>query len=104
MFQVEFYNEDGSLAHNATIRSMEELEEVADGRRCRLVGSAGMGTNEAMAVVKEWGEVAGERDWGTLEILEAMAFAKRRNELSRHQDHAHDVVLAGFRQLFFGGE
>lgn len=97
MFKVEFYDVDDTISHNATVGSLEELAEMAEGRMIKIVGRGEYCTDEALIVVKAYGEDFGLP--GMLEILQAM---KVDGNLKHHQQRAFNHVFNGFRRLFHG--
>jgi len=99
MLKVEFYDGVGALDHNATVASLEELDELAQGRLIKIVGKGVLDTGEALIVINAYGDDKGHA--GILETLEAM---KHDPSLTYHQQAAFNHVFAGFRKLFHGEE
>jgi len=101
MFDVEFYDAHGRLDHNANVASLEELNELACGRTIRIVGERAMSTEEAMGIIRDFGET--HRCVGVFETLQMMQRPVTPG-LTYHQQHAFDIVFSGFRKLFHGDE
>ena len=102
MFTMEFYDDDGRLDHNATVRCLTEANEIAQGRTMKITGMGTMSHDEAMIEINEYGEAA--EKVGLLDTLQAMQGALAKGLLSMRQEHAYDTIMSGMRKLFHGGE
>lgn len=102
MFKVDFYDDEGNLDHNATVRSMEELNELAQGRWIIITGKAEISHDEAMEVINEYGQTIGSP--GLLETLQDMKDHHERGLLSHRSMHAFDTIFGGLQRLFHGDE
>jgi hypothetical protein len=99
MFNVEFYDADGSLAHNANVASLDELEELACGRLIKITGRSAIDTSHAILVIDAY-----RQGHGLTGTLEAMLAMKIDRNLTHHQRHAFEHVFAGMRKLFHGDD
>lgn len=97
MFDVEFYDADGTLSHNANVGSLEELAELAHGRSIKIIGKGVLDTGEALIVIEAY-----KADKGLDGILETLEAMKADRNLTYHQQRAFNHVFAGFRKLFHG--
>lgn len=102
MFDVEFYDADGTRSHNANVGSLEELAELAElaqGRSIKIIGKGVLDTGEALIVIEAY-----KADKGLDGILETLQAMKADPNLTHHQQRAFNHVFAGFRKLFHGEE
>lgn len=61
-----------------------------------------MENDEALDIVKEWGDRHGHK--GTLETMIAMKQAAAEENLTARENAAFSVAFYGFRRLFHGGK
>lgn len=102
MFTVDFYDSEGRLDHNATVASLEELNELAKGRSIKFTGEVKLAHDEAMQVIDAYREFHDLP--GTLEALQSMKRRDWEGALTHRQKHAFEVIFKGFQRLFHGDE
>lgn len=102
MFNVEFYDADGSLAHNANVATLRELNEMARGRTSKIISAGVISHEEAMEVIKAYQDI--EALPGTLEALGSMKRDLANSNLTHREQHAFEFIYDGLRSLFHGDE